>query len=215
MTAPWEDKMHWCRTLNQPHAETLMACVCARACECSFKKKYSPLLLCMTHAQRYPPHYVWRDKHSSLCHLRSFISSAALCSHFPHSFIATPHVLCSSWGNNETFCQFVAFGCSFTRKFAWQKKRRRQRRGSLSVTLLHKQAHWFPPPCLQVSLSLSTVMGLKWNIVLLFTLLIRMESRSCFPLRDPNPSLSVLYTIYSLSHTHTQSCYTPTFSVLT
>lgn len=150
---------------------------CVRACVCVHG--YSALLLRMTHAQRYPRHYVWRDKHS--ISFISVISSFAL-SHFLNPWL--PRLMFCR--HSETLRHVVAFGRSFTIKFARQKKHRDRREGereSLSMTLLHKQARIFPP-CLRVSSSLFTVMALKWNTVLLFTLSIRIESHPRFHLRD-------------------------------
>lgn len=110
----------------------------------------------------------------------SVISSFAL-SHFLNPWLPCL-VFCR---HSETLRHVVAFGRSFTIKFARQKNTETEgrERESLSMTLLHKQARIFPP-CLRVSSSLFTVMALKWNTVLLFTLSIRIESHPRFHLRD-------------------------------
>lgn len=134
--------MHWCDTVNQPHAETLMVYVCVYStkttlCSCCVWLMHRDTLPIMSEEINIPLSFI-----STL-----FISSVALWLTFPTPWLL--HLaLCAAVEGIMRLCVTSRFSRSFTTKFA--RQRSRDRRGSLLVTLLHKQSSWFhpqlPPP---------------------------------------------------------------------
>ena len=94
-------------------------------------------------------------------------------------------------GNDETLCHFAALGRSFTsqnKKKKPDKKTVTEKRKPFNDPPAHTGMMMIPPtPDLHISPSLTAVMSLKWNTVLLFTISIRIESPFYFPLWDPQP----------------------------